>query len=643
MISAFRNFFQSKLGLAMTFLFIGLIALAFAASDISGSAFGGVTGGDRVAVVGDESIATSEFDARANSALRQVQGQDPTLTMAAFVEQGLLDEVLDQLIDRYAIGAYAQKYGLRAGDNLVNSDILKIPQFLGATGEFDQEAYRAALRGQGISEDIFRKDLGKGLLAQQLLAPAFAAPQMPAKVAKHYAALITERRRGQIGLIPSSAFEPKSDPTGAQLAKFYSDYKARFTRPERRTLRYTAFGPDNFKQPVTVSDAEIKQRYGKESERFAAKETRSLSVFLVPTKQGADAIVKRLRSGTSLEAAAQEAGFKVSKIENKTKEEISQGYSFAASEAVFKTAQGQIADAAQSSLGYFIARVDSITRTPAKTLAQATPELKGQITREKTAAALANLSAQIEDELNDGASLVEVAKKYDLDVVTSEPLLADGRVFGDPKAQLPEQLRPTLETAFQMEEGAPQLTAVADGQRYLIFDVKSIQKAAAPPLKTIRKDVIAAWKLAEGSKAAKKTAERVLKAVRGKTSLTAALAAEKRQFPPVDKIDLAREELLQRAGRNIPAPLVLLFSMAQGSVKLLEAPNDRGWFIVGLDTIEANPLKNNDPSLANTRQQLAPALVNEYQEQVGKAIRKEIGAELNKAAIEAVRKRLLGN
>lgn len=643
MISAFRNFFQSKIGLALTFVFIGLIALAFAASDISGTALGGVSGGDRVAVVGDEPIAVSELDARAQSGLRQVQAQDPTLTMAAFVEQGLLEEVLDQLIDRYAISAYAEKYGLRAGENLVNSDILNIPQFLGASGEFDQDAYRAALSRQGITDAIFRKDLGKGLLAQQLLSGAFAAPQMPAKVAKHYAALITERRRGEIALIPSSAFAPTKDPSKAQLEKFYASNKARFTRPERRSVRYAAFDVDNLKQPVTVSAAEIKQRYEKDRARYAARETRSLSSFLVPTKQGAEAIVKRLRSGVSLEQAAKDAGFQVSKVEDRTRDEISQSYSFAVAEAVFKTAQGGIADPAQSKLGFYIARVDSIKRSPAQSLAQATPELTKLIESEKTAAALANLSAQIEDELGDGSALVEVAKKYDLDVVTSEPLLADGQVFGDPKAKLPEQLRPTLETAFQMDEGKPQLTELVPGTRFLIFDVKSIEKASAPPLAQIRADVVAAWKLYEGSKAAKKSADRVLKAVRGKSTLTAAMAAEKKQFPPVDKIDLEREELLQRAGRNIPAPLVLMFSMAQGSFKSLEAPNDGGWFIVGLDEIATTPYKENDERLTLARTQLAPALVTEYTEQATKAIREEIGVERNKPAIAAIRKRLLGN
>lgn len=642
MISAFRKFFQSKIGLAITFLFIGLIALAFAASDMTGSTFGGVAGGDRVAVVGDERIPNSELTLSSRTALRQIQQQNPTVSMETFIEEGLLEQVLDQLIDRYAIAAFAEESGLRAGDNLVNSEILQIPAFRGASGDFDQDAYLGALQPLGLSDSDFRRDLADQLLAQQLLAPAFAAPQMPAKVAKHYAALVTERRKGEIALIPSSEFAPTGDPTSDQLTRFYNDNKARYIRPERRTIRYAAFGADNLPGEITASAAEIKQRYEAEPERFAASETRSMTGFLVPTKEAADALVARIRGGTSLEAAAQQAQFNVSSVEDQTRAQVSNTYSAAVADAVFAASRGGIAEPARSPLGFYIARIDNVVGSPARTLAQATDELRTQISAEKKAAALSDLSAQIEEELDDGTALVEVANKYDLDVVTSAPLLIDGRVFGQPGTQMPEPLRPTLSTAFQMDEGEPQLAPLVPGEQFVIFDVQNIQEAAAPPLSQIREQVVAAWRLSEGSKKAKAVANKVVKAVRGDKALRAALGEEDGNFPPVDSVDLARQELTQRRG-NVPPPLVLMFSMAQGSTKLLEAPADQGWFIVNLAEIVTNIPDEDDEVLTNTRRQLAPALTNEYQSQMITAIRDAVGVERNEPAIDAVRESLLGN
>lgn len=147
MITFFRQFFGSKLGLGLTLGFLGLIAFAFASSDVANTAvFGGVSGGDRVAVVGDEKIGNADFSRAVSSAVDQVRNENPTITMPAFVEQGGLDTVLQQMIDRTAVSVYAKKYGLRAGDNLINSEILQIGAFRGPDGSFSRDAFLAADR-----------------------------------------------------------------------------------------------------------------------------------------------------------------------------------------------------------------------------------------------------------------------------------------------------------------------------------------------------------------------------------------------------------------------------------------------------------------------------------------------------------------
>ncbi|MBC7160051.1 MAG: SurA N-terminal domain-containing protein, partial [Porphyrobacter sp.] len=96
MLQLFRSFFKSKLGIGVTLVFLGLIAFAFASADVANvGTFGGIAGGDRVAVVGDERIDAAELSMNATSALEQVRQENPTLTMEAFVAQGGLDEVLD--------------------------------------------------------------------------------------------------------------------------------------------------------------------------------------------------------------------------------------------------------------------------------------------------------------------------------------------------------------------------------------------------------------------------------------------------------------------------------------------------------------------------------------------------------------------
>ena len=64
-----------------------------------------------------------------------------------------------------AIAVFARKHGMRAGDRLVDSELLQIPQFLGPDGKFDQDAFRAAIGQRGLTESAIREDLAMGLLA----------------------------------------------------------------------------------------------------------------------------------------------------------------------------------------------------------------------------------------------------------------------------------------------------------------------------------------------------------------------------------------------------------------------------------------------------------------------------------------------
>ena len=215
MFQFFRNFFKTKLGLAIALAFLGLIALAFASADVSSTGtFGGIAGGDRVAVVGDEKISTADLIQGANNGLDRVRQDQPTATTQAFLRGGGLDSALEALISRAALKEYAQRYGLRAGDNLVNSEIRMIPAFRGPDGNFSEDTYRQALALQRLSDADVREDLGIGLLSQQMLLPASFGATVPDKLAYRYAQLFKERREGSIALLPAATYAPSgaADP-----------------------------------------------------------------------------------------------------------------------------------------------------------------------------------------------------------------------------------------------------------------------------------------------------------------------------------------------------------------------------------------------------------------------------------------------
>jgi peptidyl-prolyl cis-trans isomerase D len=641
MLQLFRRLFSSKIGVGVTLAFLVIIAIAFASSDVMDKGgFSGVGAGDRVAVVGGDKITASDLSHAATNAVDQLRQSNPTISMAAFVGQGGLEDVLSQLLDRRAISEYGRKIGLRAGDNLVNSEIRMIQAFHGPDGKFSAELYRQAIARQGLSDAMVRQDLGDGLLAKQVLVPAAFGAHMPGKLALRYAALSKERRTGSIATIPSAAYAPTGDPTTQQLSAFYDKTKSNYIRPERRVLNYFVFGESAIGAEAAPTEAEIAADYKTNAALYAASEKRGLSQLIVPTRQAAEAIRSKVQAGGSLEQAAREAGLAVSKIAPIDRQALAAQASTEVANAAFAATRGAIAAPARGSLGWYLVRVDDIQTTPARTLAQAHDEIAAKLGVEKHRQALADLSAKIEDELEGGAALADLAKELNAPIQATKPLTAEGRVYGTTETA-DKILAPALQSAFEMDEGEPQIAEVVPGKTFLVYEAERITPSAPAPLAEIGDTVKADWRRAQGDAAARAAADRVLALVAKGTPLAQALASEKKALPAVKPVSMTREQLAQ-VGQRVPPPLALLFSMARGTTKKLEAPANAGWYVIQVQSIEPGKLAPNDPLVAQARQGLGQLAGREYGEELRTAIRDEVGVERNAKAIAAVRKQLTG-
>lgn len=641
MLQLFRNFFKSKIGVGFTLAFLVVIAIAFASSDVANtSVFGGVSGGDRVAVVGDERIDAAELSTNVTSAFDQVRQTQPTLTMAAFIAQGGFEEVIDRLLQRTTLSEYARTHGMRAGSRLIDSELAQVPAFKGLDGNFDQAAYNAVLSQRGLTDASVRKDFESGLLARQLITPISYSPMIPESIGRRYASLLRERRQGTVAMLPASAYAPQGNPTDAQLQAFYRTAASRFIRPERRVIRYASFGQEAIGSLPAPTEAQIAARYNRDKAQYAAKNRRRFTQLVVPTQDAANAIVAEVRGGKSLDVAAREKGLATASVGPVTQSELTTSTSAAVARAAFAAAQGGLMSPTRGGLGWYILRVDAIENQPARTLAQVRGEISAALAQEQRRAAFDDLTARIEEEFDNGSNLAEIARELKLNVAITKPALADGRIYGAQGETVPPMLSPVLQVAFQMEEGEPQLAPLVPGETFLIFDVSDITPSAVAPLAEIRSDVIAAWKQEQGTKAAKQAADRILARLRQGMTMTAALAAEKKALPALESVNLNREEL-GRQGR-VPSSLALMFSMAQGTVKKLEAPSDGGWYVVQLQKVEPGNVAAGDALIPATLRQLGAASGDEYVQQFIAAAQREIGVERNEEAIKAVSAQLTG-
>ncbi len=643
MLQFIRSFFSSKIGIAVTLALVGIIGLSFALADVSGSgSFGGVAGGDRVALVGDKRIGTAALSQAATSALDGAREKDPKVTMQALIARGGLNDVLEQLIDRAAIAVFGEQHGIIAGSRLVDSEIAKIGAFRGLDGNFSDDAYRQVLQQRGLNDAQVRDDIAAGLVARQILVPAAFGATFPRDMALRYAALLKERRVGAIALLPSAAFAPQSPPSDAEIKNYYDSHRNAYLRPERRTIRFASFDESALKNVAAPTDAEIAARYNANRAQYAASETRQVTQLILPTEAGARAVLAEVAGGKSLETAATAKGLSTARLDKLVKPALGAQSSQAIAEATFAASRGKIAGPLKSSLGWHLMRIDGIDTKPARTLDQVRGELTTTLAAAKRRAALTDFSARIEEQFDNGGNLADVAKELGLTISQTQPLTADGAVYGKPGEQAPPVLARIIQTAFAMEgEGQPQLAEIEAGKTFLVFDVGSLAASAAAPLAEIKAGVAGDLALQKGSVAARVAADKVLAAARKGTDLGAAMAAIGVAMPPVDRVDMNREQLAAN-GQQVPAPLALLFSMAEGTVKLLPGPRNRGYYVVALKDIVPGNVAANDPVIAAAQRELGQLAGREYAEALRRAIRAEVGVSRNETAIGAVSRQLTG-
>ena len=416
-------------------------------------------------------------------------------------------------------------------------------------------------------------------------------------------------------------------------------------------LRYATFGVDNLDTDVTPTQEEIAARYERDRAQYAASEERTFTQLIVPTQDAANSIRERVGNGASLAAVAREAGFSTTQIGPIRQEAYANQTSGAVAAAVFDAPRGRIAEPARSSLGWHVVRVDNINTIAERPLASVSAEISQQLLQEKRAIALADLSARVEEQVDSGVALSQVAQglhqaprlaqDLEVEIASTAPITAEGQIYGVPGAQLPPQLVGAVSTAFQMQEGEPQLAEIVRGTTFMIFEVSEITASAAAPLDEIRDQVVLNWRLSEGAALAREAADRVITRVKGDAALAAAFRDEETALPPVDNLSLNREDLLAQ-GQRIPPALALMFSMAEGTTKRLEAPNSLGWFVVDLQDIETPEVSGNDPIIEGAREQLRGAMSDELANQMTRAIRDELGVETNPAALDAVRRQMTG-
>ncbi|MFM7027403.1 MAG: SurA N-terminal domain-containing protein [Chakrabartia sp.] len=631
-------FFRRALSSWVVIGLLGLLMVAFIVTGVGTPSSMGVMGGvgsSDVARAGNKTLAVSDVARLMELEFRQARQQKPELTMAQFMQGGILDKMISELSDLMALQAFAETHGMTVSDKLGDAEIASRTEFQGPTGKFDESRYRQLLANNGVTEAQFRADVDQQIALRHLLLPVTASAVPPNDLVRPYAAMLLDRRFGTALDFGTAAFAAGPAPDAAQLTAFYNANKARYTVPEQRVLRYAEIDTSMVAKSAAPTEAEIVAQYKKDAATYAARETRDLTQIIVQDQKVAASIAQKVKAGTSLADAAKAAGTDPIETKGETKASFAGQSADAVAAAAYAAPKGGVVGPVKSAFGWHIVRVDAITVTPGKSLDQVRADIAKALATQKAADAFADLLAGIEEDVANGQTFSDVAKARGLKIVTTPPLMANGAVLGQPGAALEARFAPVLKDAFQAEANDDPALVALGPDKDVFYALDRVIAAAPRPLADIRAQVTADFIADRAAKAARRAAELALGKIQAGEPLGNAGGVAR-------AVTARRLDLLTGAVQPT-AELQELFALRPGKAKIVERADKKGWIVVRVDRIAPGDLREDPRVIPAMQEQLTNALGQELTLQFAAAAKAELKIKQNPAAIEALRKSLAGS
>ena len=639
MLSFLRGIIHSKVGMIVTFGILIVIALAFAAGDVTGLASGGGLLGHPLASVDGEKVTADDIRRRAQDEIRNARQQQPDLDMATFVRAGGVESLITRSLTGLALETFGEEQGMRVSRALVGSELKAIPAFAGATGQFDQQAYLRLIAQRGMTDAQVQREIARETMAQFLIVPTVGASQVPQRLALQYASLRLERRAGRAARIHASVSGPA--PTEAEVQDWYKRNVARYTTPERRVIRYALVTPQQVAAQAVPGDAEIQKAYDADKAKYAPKPLRDVTLATVLDQKAAQALADKVKAGTPLAAAARAAGLEARTITAVEQSALATQTSPAVAAALFAAPQGNVVGPVRGAIGFVVARVEKVTQDPGKTLAQARSEIVAALTKQKANDAIGKIRDAVEDALADNANIAEVARDQKLTVQTTPAVLPSGINPDQPQTQPDATLAPVIAAGFAAEDGdTPTTVGIGQDGGFAIAALDRIVPATPVPLAQARAQVVADLTADRARRAAQAAANAIVAKVNAGTPLATAVA-QAGVKAPVERVEATRAQITANQGQVNPV-LAMMFGLKQGSARAIQAPDGRGWLVLRVDQIVPGDASKQPAAIQATRVDLGRAIGGEYAQQFANAVAAAQGAKRYPDAIAQLKKDLVG-
>lgn len=633
MITAFRRYLE-------TWVVRGFFLIMVAAFIVWGV-------GDVVRMIGSSATWAAKVDGETIEGLQLQQafqrdlaqatrnlpsGQEPTQQMRDTVAQ----QALQTLIAQAAIGQELSRLRIVTPDAAVRQAVFAIPTFHGSNGQFDQQAFEAALRNNGLTEprflDMVRADLAQRQLSEAVTAGATA----PERLVHPLFETQFEKRSADMVEFPFAAAAQPPAPTEATLRRWYDNHPDQYSAPEYRKIKAIVLSPETLAKDIPITDAELHAAYDQQASDFIKPEKRSAEVISAPDETKAKALAAAWQGGAdwaAMQKAAQQDGGTAISLDDATAQQFPDPD---LAKTVFAATRDSVAGPTKGALGWFVVRVTGITPGSTRSFDDVKDELRKQVLDRKAMDIMYDRANKVDNVLGTGASLDQMPSDLGLVGITGT-LDAQGDTAAGTPAPIPgppELKAALIKAAFETQKGdPPQLVEVqtpsTGGSAYYALSVEDVIPPAVKPFDTVKDQVAADWTHDAQRHTEEEAAAKLLTAVKGGQSLADAAT--------VAGVTVRQTPLVTRGAtvEGMPPQLAqVLFGLKKGEPTMVETPDE---FIVAVpaEIVEADA-KTDATDYAQVRSAVARSVATDIASIFTNALRERAQPRINQSVVDSI-------
>ena len=392
-------------------------------------------GGAVVAKVNGNKIVQSEWDAAHKSEVDRIRASMPSIDIKLFDTPEAKYATLERLVREKVIAAAAQKLQLVASDTRLARELQQIPSIAalrGPDGKLDMERYKQLAASQGMTPEMFemqvRSDLSNRQVIQGVQASAYATSSQTQTALNAF----LQRREVQILNFPAADFLSKVTVSDADLKAYYDKNTDKFQSPETADVEYVMLDTDSLKNAVSVNEQDLKTYYEQNLQRLSSQEERRAShILITAAKDAPDAEKKAARAkaedllkavkakpASFAELARKNSQDPGSAVKGGDLDFFGRGAMVKAFEdAAFSMKKSDISDVVESEFGYHIIQVTDIKAPKVQSFESMRPSLEAELKKQQAQRKYAELAETFSNMVYEQSdSLKPVAEKLKLNI-----------------------------------------------------------------------------------------------------------------------------------------------------------------------------------------------------------------------------------